>query len=76
MGLKTMKETITMITSAFKTLCIYLLKILYSPLWLAALIVLLLAKGYNMARQENDYLVDECLKSWKYYWMLDNDEEV
>lgn len=63
-------------TPVFKILCIYLLKILYSPLWLVALIVLLLAKGYNMARQENDYLVDECLKCWKDYWVLGNDEEI
>ena len=65
-----------MITFAFKILCIYLLKILYSPLWLVALIVLMLAKGYNIARQENDCFVDECLKCWKDYWMLDNDAEV
>lgn len=59
-----------------RILCIYLLKILYSPLWLAALIVLLLVKGYNIAREEQDYYVDECLKCWKDYWVLDNDEEI
>ena len=65
-----------MITSAFKILCIYLLKILYSPFWLLALIVLLLIKGFDIARQEHDPFIDDILKCCKDHWMLDNDQEI
>lgn len=56
-----------------KVLLIYLFKILYSPLWLLALIVLLLVKGYNIAFEESNLIVDEALKCWKDYWVLDDE---
>lgn len=58
----------------FRILLIYLLKILYSPLWLLALLILVLVKGFNIAREESDYFVDECLKCWKDYWVIGNDD--
>lgn len=59
-----------------KILGIYLLKILYSPLWLLALLAMLLVKGHNIALEHSDPFVDECLKCWKDYWVIGNDEEV